>query len=234
MSSVLVGVNDVPKKSYITTQAPDSHVYSYTKSYNPSTYSWSGSLTAIDFTTSPYSAYNEAGIVLRETGKKLYADANPGVDRYMVGVFIVDQDGNNVSGDLGQMFIDPNCSVFAQFNGQRPTYIPTAEDDLAGNGLDLGNPVYTRGNITTVEGSVVVSSQAGATGSVLVGPSAATGGFNNVIAVNITAQANNQIITSGAVSAATSLYAGQNLYLNDTRIVGQTIVVCPTIRVSFK
>jgi hypothetical protein len=122
---------------------------------------------------------------------------------------------------LGQMFIDPNCSVFAQFNGQRPTYIPTAEDDKAGNGLDLGNPVYTRGNITTVEGSVVVSSQAGATGSVLVGPSASTGGFNNVIAVNITAQQNNQIITSGAVTAATSLYAGQNFYLQDTRIVGQ-------------
>jgi hypothetical protein len=196
MSSVLIGVNDVPKKSYITTQAPDSHVYTYTKTYTSATYSWSGSLTAIDFTASPYSAYNVAGIVLRETGKKLYADANPGVDRYMVGVFIVDQDGNTVSGDLGQMFIDPNCSVFAQFNGQRPTYIPTAEDDN-GNGLDLGNPVYTRGNITTVEGSVVVSSAPGATGSVLVGPSASAGGFNNVIAVNATATANNQIVTAG-------------------------------------
>jgi hypothetical protein len=139
MPSIPFGTIDLSKKSYITTQVPNGHLYTYRRTYDAPTYTWSGSLTAINFAVAPYSAYNVAGVVLRETGKKLYAEANPGVDRYMVGVFIVDQEGNNVSGDLGSMFIDPNCSVFAQFNGQRPTYIPTAEDDLAGNGLDLGN-----------------------------------------------------------------------------------------------
>jgi hypothetical protein len=229
MTSVFPGVTDVSKKSYITTEAPNGHIYSYTKTYNSGTYTWSGALTAISFGSSPY---NVPGIVLRETGKKLYADANPGVDRYMVGVFIIDQDGNNVAGEIGSMFIDPNCSVFAQFNGQRPTYIPTAEDDLAGNGLDFGNPVYTRGNITTVQGSVVVSSQAGATGSVLVGPSADADGFDNVIAVNATATADNQIITSGPIAATTAagtITAYGNIATTNGGITAALPIRCTTL-----
>lgn len=250
MSSVGSGLLNIPKRSYITTDvlsvspfatAGNSHVYTYSKTYNAGTYTWSGSLTPIDFTASPYSSYNAPGIVLRETGRKLYKDANPGVDRYMVGVFIVDQDGNNVSGDLGQMYIDPNCSVFAAFNGDRPTYIPTNEDDEAGNGLDLGNPVYTRGNITTVEGSVVVSSQAGATGSVLVGPNAAVGaGVDNAIVVgNTTATADNQIITAGGITAASNIIttAGFNAASNITTYTpapGGTVTVNTTLGNVFK
>ena len=228
MSSVFTGLTDLSKKSYISTEPLSvddeglvTHVYSYSKSYNSATYTWSGLLSGINFTQAPYSAYNAAGVVFRETGKKLYAGANPGVDRYMVGVFIIDQDGNNVAGDLGQMFIDPNCSVFAQFNGQRPTYIPTAEDDVVG-GLDYGNPVYTRGNITTTNGDIaaetgtvtaygnvtttngnlVASSTTAGQGSLLLGAGALAAGVNNAIAVGATATADNQIIAAGGIVAA--------------------------------
>lgn len=203
MTSVFPGKTDVPRKSYITTEAPNGHIYSYTKSYNDATYTWSGSFSVVTLPTE----YNVAGIVLRETGKKLYEGANPGVTKYMVGVFIVDQDGNNFSSGLGSMFIDPNCSVFAQFNGQRPIYIPTAQDD-SGAGLDLGNPVYTRGDITTTNGNVRLTAAANGEGSVLVGTSANPATFQNVIAVNATATANNQIITSGPIAAGTSITAG--------------------------
>jgi hypothetical protein len=212
MTSVFPGPTDVSKKSYITTEAPNGHIYSYAKTYDAGTYTWSGALTAISFGSSPY---NVPGIVLRETGKKLYANANPGVDRYMVGVFIIDQDGNNVAGEIGSMFIDPNCSVFAQFNGQRPTYIPTSEDTEVG-GLDFGNPVYTRGNITTTDGDVtasgnvtttggnfVASSTAAGTGSLLLGSGALAAGVNNAIAVGATATVDNQIITTGPINATT-------------------------------
>ncbi len=157
MSSVFIGARDVPKRSYIATTAPNGHVYSYTKSYNSATYTWSGALTAIDFTAATYSTYNSAGVVFRETGKRLYADANPGVDRFMVGVYIVDQSAADAD-ELGSMFIDPNCSAFALFNGDRPTYIPTNTDDAASPAsLDLGNPVYTLGDITTTQGNIVAS-----------------------------------------------------------------------------
>ncbi len=212
MTSVFTGLNDLSKKSYITTEAPNGHIYSYRKTYDSATYTWSGSLDEIDFTSAPWDAYNSAGIVLRETGKKLYPNANPNVTRYMVGVFVVDQDGNNVSGELGQMFIDPNCSVFAQFNGQRPTYIPTATDDVVG-GLDFGNPVYTRGNITTTNGNIAATSTVDGTGSLLLGTAASTAGYNNVVALGAAATADNQVIAAGPISAGTSVTVGTKLLL---------------------
>ena len=202
MPSVSSGLLNIPKRSYIST-APlsadgDHHVYSYTRSYNSATYTWSGALTGIDFTAAPYNTYNLAGVVFRETGKKLYANANPGVDRYMVGVYI---DGTS---ELAQMFIDPNCSVFADFNGDRPNYIPTNTDDHE-SGLDLGHPVYTYGNVTTTAGNIVASSMAAGEGSLLLGAGALGAGVNNAIAVGTTATSDNQIITAGAVSAGTTI-----------------------------
>ncbi len=90
MPSLLSYKVETPKRSYIST-APltaggDSHVYTYTRSYDAPTYTWVGSLDEINFTQAPYSTYNAAGVVFRETGKKLYPAANPGVDRLMVGV----------------------------------------------------------------------------------------------------------------------------------------------------
>jgi hypothetical protein len=207
MTSVYNGMGLIPKQSYITTQAPNTHIYRYTKTYSSGTYTWSGSLTAIDFTQAPYSTYNVAGVVLRENGKKLYAGANPGIDRYMVGVFILNP--NVDVGELGPMYIDPNCSVFAAFNGEKPPYIPTATDDHASpSSDDLGNPVYTLGNITTTQGNIAASA----------GTVTAYG--------NITSTNGNIAASIGSVTAATSvngatLNATQNLTFQSGRIVGQ-------------
>ncbi len=231
MSSVSSAPLPTSQQSYITTAVPNGHVYSYTKNYDSSTYTWLGSLTAINFAGSNYSPYNKAGVVFRETGKKLYANANPGVNRYLVGVFVVDQEGNNVSGEMGTMYIDPNCSVFAAFNGDRPTYIPTNADDslsYGGNNLDLGNPVYTYGVIETTKGDVIantgsvkVSPDSGATGSVLVGNGASAGSQSNTIVVgNTTASANNQIITMGDVVLYNTTAGYGNVLLGSTASSG--------------
>ena len=88
------------------------------------------------------------GRILRETGRKLYPDSNPGVKRYLVSVY------DSVTFLRG--FINPNDDIFAVFNSDKPTYIPdfVPDDDVE----NYGAPVLTRGNIITSEGFVGVQS----------------------------------------------------------------------------
>ena len=88
-----------------------------------------GTLTAV--TTD--AALAPKGRVLRENGRKLYPDANPGVTRYLVGVY---DSETSLSG-----FIDPNSPTFTIFNSDRPNYIPVNDE------VDIGAPVYTAGTI---------------------------------------------------------------------------------------
>lgn len=98
------------------------------------------------------------GRILRENGRKLHPGANPGVGKYLVGVY------DPVSFLSG--FIDPNEHVFAIFNTDKPYFIDNDndsehgsvnDDQSEGEGDDLGNPVYTRGNIETVGGDILAN-----------------------------------------------------------------------------
>jgi hypothetical protein len=92
-----------------------------------------GALTAVSSAT-PVNC--PAGHILRENGKKLFPDAYPGVQTYMVGVFDI---LNNLSG-----FINPNDPVFATFNGDRPNYL---KDSVNSHAKNLGAPTLTQGNV---------------------------------------------------------------------------------------
>jgi len=87
-----------------------------------------------------------AGRVLRESGRRLYPGANPGINQYYVGVY------DPVTFLKG--FIDPNGGVFAEFNTNKPNYLDDNYsddgDDDNSLGPDAGDPVYTKGNITAV------------------------------------------------------------------------------------
>jgi hypothetical protein len=85
-----------------------------------------------------------AGRVLRENGRKLFPDANPDVTQYLVGVYD--------SQSLLSGFINPNDSVFAVYNTDRPNFIPDNNDGLE------GPPILTTGNIVSTEGFVGVLS----------------------------------------------------------------------------
>ena len=116
------------RRSYVAVMAFNDDFFKYTVAMN-SSYVNVGTLDVVtsDDTLTP------KGRVLRENGRKLYPDANPGVTRYLVGVY---DSETYLSG-----FIDPNSPTFTIFNSDRPNYIPV--DDT----VDIGAPVYTAGTI---------------------------------------------------------------------------------------
>jgi hypothetical protein len=206
-SALLQATANVPKRSYITTAAFAADFYTYTKSYNGSTYTWSGALTNssanTDFTGS---SYNAAGTIIHETGKKLYPDANPGITTYMVGVY---------HPVLGNGFIDPNSPKFAIYNSDKPAYIADGVDPN-GSLVDQGQPVYTRGTVTA-GGSISAGTTLSATTGLLLGTTAgaalvgtATVGGGGTVTVSTTAvTANSKIFLSyidvGAAATPTAI-----------------------------
>ena len=124
------------RRSWIATQPFNDYFYSYNKGAfgeNPGT-----------FEQCP------VGRILRENGRKLYPDANPGVDKFYVGVY------DPVTFLNG--FIDPNNAIYAPFNDNKPTYVGDSMDDVHIGYVncnadqispvpDAGPPVFTNGNI---------------------------------------------------------------------------------------
>jgi len=133
------------------------------------------------------------GRVLRENGRKLYPDANPGVTRYLVGVY---DDKTGLSG-----FIDPNSPTFTLFNTDRPNYIPV--DDK----VDIGAPVYTAGSIEA-DGSATLNDGLSVTGGATV-PSA------TITAATYTTGTGVLVYT-----AANSFVVGETVTVSGVTVVG--------------
>lgn len=120
--------------------------YIATKPFSNAFYAYSEETSSLNAVTNN-NALCPVGRVLRENGKKLYPDANPGINQYYVGVY------DPVTFLKG--FIDPNGGVFAEFNANKPTYLDDnysddGESDDNSEGPDAGDPIYTKGNITAV------------------------------------------------------------------------------------
>jgi hypothetical protein len=127
------------RRSYISTAPFYTHFFTYTTYLDDLT--TRGRLTQVagaNCTTCP------TGRILRENGRKLYPDANPDITKYLVGVY------DSVTFLSG--YINPNDSVFAIYNSDRPNYIPDNNDGLE------GAPVLTTGNVISTEGFVGVQS----------------------------------------------------------------------------
>ena len=184
--------NPSSKRSYITTSAFNTVIYSYATQVNPANgYKVEGKLTAITLLPSgaAVTATNcPAGRILREVGRKLYPGANPGLslgDTYdgavvgttvtnhmWVGVF------DSVTGLRG--FIDPNASNFAVYSTDRnPAFVDVAET-AGGTPTRLGPSIYTSGNVTAV-GNVTSSGNVTASGNVVAGGQLTLTGTTKVI-----------------------------------------------------
>ncbi len=129
--------------SWIATAPFNNDFFSYTTSVNPTTFQTTGTLGAVTGAT----ALNCPALrVLRENGKKLYPSAHNGVSTYMIGVF------DPVSFLSG--FIDPNSSIFAVYNTNKPASLDTTNLAFAGginpNGgsSDLAPPIVTAGSVS--------------------------------------------------------------------------------------
>jgi hypothetical protein len=193
-----------PRKSYITTGAYANDIYSYAVTFNFPNYS--GALTPLGAgVVTP----NVAGTILRETGRKLYPDANAGISTYMVSVY---------HPDFGTGFIDPNSPKFAVYNSDKPYYLADGVDP-ATSLKDEGAPVYTRGTITA-EGAISTSSTLYAVGAISTGSSVAAttevtaGGQIRSTTVSTVSPTTGSITINGALGQVHTLAASGNCNIN--------------------
>ena len=140
-------LSDAPRRSFVATE----NFFNYFKSYTT---------RIVDLETvgvfgnaASDCAQTPKGRILRENGRKLFPGANPNVGKYMIGVYDAETFLNG--------FIDPNSHVFALFSTEKPNFFDNDADSEHGSdnddqteGDDIGNPVYTRGNIETTEGTI--------------------------------------------------------------------------------
>lgn len=142
------------RRAYITTENFRSRFLSYrTELENLITIGYLSPVTA-DSSKCP------KGRILRENGRKLYPEANPGINTYLVGVY---DEVTFLSG-----YIDPNSHVFSSFNTDKPYFMNdnvdsfyVSENNNQTEGPDLGDPVYTRGNVETVSGDIIANPNGG-------------------------------------------------------------------------
>lgn len=139
---------DNPRISYIATEEFSGVFLSYNQTLN----------TLSQVTSNPNLC--PKGRILRENGKKIFPGVNPGIKTYLVGVY------DAVTFLKG--YIDPNSHYFALYNPNKPLYLDDDIDSEHGSindnnseTADLGNPVYTRGNIETTEGHILAGDTAG-------------------------------------------------------------------------
>ena len=239
------------KRSYITTSAFNTSIYTYTTRLNTSNFKYEGQLAVVSTLPSgaALSATNcPAGRILRETGRKLYPGANPGLvsgDTY---------NGSTVSGNtLNHMwvlvfdsvtglrgFIDPNAPGFTVYNSDRNAAFVDLGEQTGGAPTRLGQSVFTSGNITTTGGSVIQYKPVTALGTSGASTLTATQTVGGVVTQTATgAQALNLPATSALIAAMGSTVgttceltyinlAAQNVTLTagdgNTTIVGSAVV----------
>ena len=168
----------VPKRQYIATEQFANDFYTYTTSTDANGLT-TGSLTQVvgaTATTCP------AGRVLRDSGKRLYPSAHPGVTYGMVGVF---DPQTFLAG-----YINPNSPVFAMFSTDKVYFTDNIGDsknsgydsNLSSTGLvNEGNAVFTNGNV--IAGKQVYSDKRWST----TGAATATVGFPTASTINVAA-----------------------------------------------
>ena len=127
--------NNVPRRSYIAMNSYTADLFSYTLTFDATTFTNVGLLSTIGVPATS----TLQGSILSETGKKLYPVANAGVSTFMVSVF--DQT-SKVTG-----YINPNSPTFAIFTGDKPPYMGQGVDPGTSGLANLGNSIYTHGSV---------------------------------------------------------------------------------------
>jgi hypothetical protein len=175
-----------PNRTYIAMRGYVNDFFSYTTSIN-NDFLTTGTLAPVVGATSGNCL---TGDLLRETGKRLFPGANPGVNTLMVSVF------NFATGLKG--FIDPNSLAFTPQNTDRPYYIDSAgynpnSSVASGRRNDQGPPVITQGD-------VIASGNLAVTGTADIGGNTTIGGtttMNNILIVNTTSILNDYVDVRG-------------------------------------
>jgi hypothetical protein len=167
-----------PKRQYIATEQFANDFFTYTTSTDANGLT-TGSLTQVVGATA---ATCPQGRVLRDSGKRLYPTAHPGVTYGMVGVFDPQTFLNG--------FINPNSPIFAMFSTDKVYFTDNIGDsknsgydsNLSSTGLvNEGNAIFTNGNV--ISGKQVYSDKRWST----TGAAVATVGFPTASTINVAA-----------------------------------------------
>jgi len=177
--SVYSAPKERPRQQYIATSTFSGNFFTYATALNTTTLVTTGTLSNVTTTASNC----PAGRILRENGRRLFSNADPGVSTFMVGVV------DSITGLSG--FIDPNASLFQNYTGARSAELADGLDysvSAAGSN-HRGGSTYTWGNV--VAGGQLYSS----------------GGFTSTITSgsNVDINFNNgQLFTINTASGATA------------------------------
>lgn len=223
MPPIPAALRDANKRQYVATGSFNNNIFSYSTRLDAN-FNTVGALTVAPGTTTLNCV---KGHILRENGRKLITGVNPGLldpnsgDPYTYLVGVID------SRTFINGFIDPNCSLFAPFNTDKPAFLDNTTEarDGAVDLQDIGPPVYTRGDITTTAGNITavlgnIAAQAGSVSaattvsagtSVSAGTTVTAGTGITSTTGNIRAATGNIVATAGSVSAATTVTARKYL-----------------------
>lgn len=140
MASVYADPKLRSKRNYIAASTFSGVLYGYSTTLNTQTFNTTGALTVLPTSATFSGANNKCvqGRILRETGAKLYPDANPGVSTLMVEVY----DPNSGI----RAYIDPNSPAFAVYNSDKPVEM-TDGFEVGTSTAHKGQPVFTTGDV---------------------------------------------------------------------------------------
>ena len=122
-SPIGAGIPNLSRRSYVSTGIFKNDIFKYTTTVNAS-YVTVGTLTSLATLGTGTDGTCPINRVLRENGRRLFPDANPGVSVLLVGVY------DAVSGLSG--FIDPNSSKFVLLSSDRANYMADPVNPVSG------------------------------------------------------------------------------------------------------
>ena len=165
MSSAKSQLAPQPRRQFVSTQAYNNDIFTYTTSQTTTSRLITGVLAAN--VVNATAANCPAGRILRENGQKLYPGVNNGVNTYMVGVFDTQ---TMLSG-----YIDPNSPIYAVYSTELPEFYANGVDPGPQGLTDEGPPVYTNGLVYALESITAGTSINATTGYVSVGSDMSAG-----------------------------------------------------------
>ena len=216
MASVYADPKLRSKRTYIATSSFNNQLYKYTTTMTPPSYVTTGSLGAV---TGATAAACPRGHLLRETGARLYPEANPGISTLMVGVY------DASSGLKG--YIDPNAPIFAVFNSDKPVEMVDGGDNNTAT-AHKGQPVYTTGDVIA-DGEVVAAGQVRSSGvttlSGITGSGAQTAQSLNPLLGQVFTLASSPSGSASVTLNATSVPAGARMTLIISQGTANTLTI---------
>lgn len=231
MSSVAASLQLVPRRQYVSTGNFTGHFFAYEKD-------------AVVNGVQTYILNDVAGTylkgaILRENGRKLIKGVNPGdsngelvdgtgkIYTYLVGVINTTADPN-VAG-----FIDPNCSLFAPFNTDKPYFLDSPDEvvDVTTNpdSQAIGAPVYTHGDITTTGGNLVIGTGRLTVGAKVAGQATLVAGTIAITVTGLTTASLAFVSVVSAVPGAGNLTVSHRAVCTANTITITALVAAGTI-----